>query len=1077
MTNRTHSNNIDGSLHISGQVGSAFVNNYLCHLCSNTVEDEISRANSVGCDGACQSWFHRECVGLSITQLNELNSDVTKKWYCELCRFNTNTENHVGAPGSRQPQDIPIVDKYPSYTKAIDANTPSSAATSMVWGEMKGFKQIEDTLNKAYDEITKWRKNFFKLPYGSASKAVVEELCNLMTLYNTKPEWEALAMKAIIVILPLILQKPSKNSKAKDHKQHLERRMQMWRGGLIKSLIREGKEIQKRIKSSKRTSNQNLTRSFTNLILQGKVSAACKLINRDEGGPLDVNDQVMEILKQKHPEAKPARAGAIVENQSPRFVEPIAFESIDGQMIFKAAMQTRGSGGPSQVDAEIWRQILCSKSFQPASSNLCEQIAIFARNMNRFFKDPHCLVEYSACRLIPLDKEPGSDELKIRPIGIGEVLRRIVGKALMRHLKPEIIESAGPTQTSSGVAGGTEAAIHAMREIFDDHETEAMIFVDADNAFNSLNREASLQNMPVICPEFSTYLINTYRQPARLYINGSNGSYILSEEGSTQGDNCAMGMYGCSTRPLIDYLGRESHYESAGVQKAKQVWYADDSSAAGKMESVFVWWKELCSNGPLLGYYPSPSKCWLVVKDQAAFEKASTMFHDSGINITLEGRPFLGSAIGSERFTEKYVKSMVEEWVKDVTELANIAVTEPHVAYYGYVTGLSKRWLYLLRTTSGISRLLTPLEDAIYNELLPCIVGRPISPIERSIFSLPTRMGGMGIANPVETSEFEYRASVTVTEQLKNIIINQLSNFDEFNHADVKSTKARVSSARKEHHEEKLHQILANPSTSEGMKRALELSSEKGSSIWLSTNPSKDHGFYFNKVEFRDALCLRYDWQVKGMATACACGKPNDINHSLSCKKGGYVIMRHNALRDAEASLLKEVCKDVKTEPELIPVEGEELHGSTTSQDRARLDISARGVYGQLERVFFDVRVTHPNTQTNCGKSLRQIYKEQEREKKARYNERIIEVEKATFVPLVFTTSGGMAPECQKLNKRLAELIAMRRNESYADVMTYIRKKLRFSLLKATLIALRGYRGSPNAQNNTALSEVAFNLV
>ena len=70
-----------------------------------------------------------------------------------------------------------------------------------------------------------------------------------------------------------------------------------------------------------------------------------------------------------------------------------------------------------------------------------------------------------------------------------------------------------------------------------------------------------------------------------------------------------------------------------------------------------------------------------------------------------------------------------------------------------------------------------------------------------------------------------------------------------------------------------------------------------------------------------------------------------------------------------------------------------------------------------------------------------------------------------------------MAPECKKLNKRLAELIAIRRNESYADVMSYIRKKLRFSLLKATLIALRGFRGKPHAKNNTDLSEIAFNLM
>ena len=112
-----------------------------------------------------------------------------------------------------------------------------------------------------------------------------------------------------------------------------------------------------------------------------------------------------------------------------------------------------------------------------------------------------------------------------------------------------------------------------------------------------------------------------------------------------------------------------------------------------------------------------------------------------------------------------------------------------------------------------------------------------------------------------------------------------------------------------------------------------------------------------------------------------------------------------------------------------------------------------------MERTFFDVRVTHPNIQSICSKSLRKIYAEQEKEKKRKYNHRILEVEKATFVPLVFTTSGGMSLECEKCNKRIAEILAIKTNESYSDIMSFIRKKIRFALLKATLIAISGYRG------------------
>ncbi len=65
---------------------------------------------------------------------------------------------------------------------------------------------------------------------------------------------------------------------------------------------------------------------------------------------------------------------------------------------------------------------------------------------------------YLACRLIPVDKDPG-----VRPIEVGEVLRRIISKSIVWNFKSEIKESAGPPQTCAGHGAGAEAAIHAMR--------------------------------------------------------------------------------------------------------------------------------------------------------------------------------------------------------------------------------------------------------------------------------------------------------------------------------------------------------------------------------------------------------------------------------------------------------------------------------------------------------------------------------------------------------------------------------------------------------------------------------------
>ena len=69
-----------------------------------------------------------------------------------------------------------------------------------------------------------------------------------------------------------------------------------------------------------------------------------------------------------------------------------------------------------------------------------------------------------------------------------------------------------------------------------------------------------------------------------------------------------------------------------------------------------------------------------------------------------------------------------------------------------------------------------------------------------------------------------------------------------------------------------------------------------------------------------------------------------------------------------------------------------------------------------------------------------------------------------------------MAPECLKLNKRIAELLAHKRNEQYSVVMSFIRTRLRFALLKSTLISIRGYRGKQTTKEDD-LDLMSFNFI
>ena len=246
---------------------------------------------------------------------------------------------------------------------------------------------------------------------------------------------------------------------------------------------------------------------------------------------------------------------------------------------------------------------------------------------------------------------------------------------------------------------------------------------------------------------------------------------------------------------------------------------------------------------------------------------------------------------------------------------------------------------------------------------------------------------------------------------------------------------------------------------SDSAKRYLEGAQEKGASAWLSCLPLKAMGYTLNKREFQDAICLRYGWKIPGMPAHCACGSVNSVEHSLSCKEGGYVTMRHNKIRDTEASIMQEVAYNVQVEPPLLPVGNIQLSNGTAKEPNAKLDISARGIYSSHERVFFDVRITHPYAPTNIHKTTEVLFAENEKEKIRKYNDRVLQVEKATMVPLVFSTNGGMSIQCQKLHCQLAALICKKNGKLYSEEMGHMRTRLRFALLKSILVAVRGYRG------------------
>ena len=117
--------------------------------------------------------------------------------------------------------------------------------------------------------------------------------------------------------------------------------------------------------------------------------------------------------------------------------------------------------------------------------------------------------------------------------------------------------------------------------------------------------------------QFISNVNNLYRGNAELVVAGSSET-VMSCEGTTQGGTESMGFYSGSLVPISHYqIGERTVDQSPDDSDiAKKLFYADDGAGGGTLYQVLRWWNEIQKLGPNFGYFPKPSKTWLIVKPE-----------------------------------------------------------------------------------------------------------------------------------------------------------------------------------------------------------------------------------------------------------------------------------------------------------------------------------------------------------------------------------------------------------------------------------------------------------------------------
>jgi len=622
------------------------------------------------------------------------------------------------------------------------------------------------------------------------------------------------------------------------------------------------------------------------------------------------------------------------------------------------------------------------------------------------------------------------------------VLQRILAKAVAVVTKDDVTNVCGTNNLCGGLGSGIESGIHAMKDLWDDEETEIVILVDAANAFNALDRQAALWNSRILWPRASLFLFNTYRGYARIFVRGVKIP-VLRREGTTQGDPLAMMMYAVGVLPLVLGLKNTECYI--------QSWYADDSGCGGKMNPVRIWLDKLMVQGPKFGYYPEPTKSIAIVKD-GFLEKAKEKFGDLGIEF-VEASKILGGFLGKSDKVRELLTEKVHKWVESVEDLADAAVRYPQDAYTAFIKSLQCEWGYLQRAVESDAQEFEALDKVIQEISLPAVFGWQLRNWEYDIVKLPVNKGGLGIRSPSETCKRTHNISVDGTSVLVESVKSG-AKFEVDDHVErLRAVKMAVTNEKYQKDSEQAELIIGN--LPKKPRRVLERVVKENSSGWLSMGSSRKEGFDLSAEMFRDRLDIRNGKELKGLPTVCdGCGARLSLEHALNCKKGGNVKYGHDQMREECALLAEMAYGKVVMEPYL-----KDSTGAMITDKNLRADFMAIGVWERQRVAFFDNCIIdadapsrfsrNTNSQTAMASAVRA--------KRRLYNEAWEDV-RASITPLVCTADGAFDREFVAFQKRVAARLATKWQRPFSVLINYVRVRLRFALIRAIDLRIRGSR-------------------
>ena len=633
-------------------------------------------------------------------------------------------------------------------------------------------------------------------------------------------------------------------------------------------------------------------------IASGDVKGAIRVISSNDSF-LPFDPDTFSILESKHPPRHPS-------SKSP---DPLSAETItealklSEEQIRKAIHSFPGdsAGGCDLLRPQHLKDLI-SKSSGDSGLQLLGSLTRICNKMLRGDLPKEVLPVFYGASLIAFSKPNGG----VRPIAIGNTLRRLTAKAAAFSLKADIKHKLSPYQLGVSVSSGAEAIVHSGRSYCNSKlssaEPTAFLKIDFENAFNTIRRDVFLSTIREELTCLYPFLYQCYSNISFLFFNGFT---LYSSEGIQQGDPLGPLCFSLCIQSLIKRLSSEFN-----------VWYLDDGTLAGDPDKVRDDFETILAEQDSLGLRVNLKKCELSIlgsdlgRNNIVSSSFSSQFPDMKLvpqkDINLLGVPLFQEGIDEELSSRLCALKLT---------CSRLESLDHHDA------------LFLLKNVFFIPKLLYLLRS------FPCH-GNPILKdfdlcmkvclekitncrFDRSIFrqaSLPIKLGGLGIRRTEDISlpafiASSMKCSVTVDQLISKTDASYFTSLMCEAVMTWKSVDSQlvepITIARQRQKSWDLplagvvlKQLLNNASDPTTRSRLLAVSSPDAG-VWLNAIPIPSLGLKLDNESLRIAVALRLGVQV-AMPYKCICGTSVEgtATHGLDCRKNGGKHARHFAVND-----------------------------------------------------------------------------------------------------------------------------------------------------------------------------------